>query len=213
MPRAPAAAPAPPSLFSDLSPREAAILEAALDLFVERGFEATSVPEVAQRAGVAAGTIYLYFASKEALVNALLARIKGALAARLLTAWRPDAPLEEQFAGLHGAFGRWLLEHPRAGAFCDLHHHAAYVTPQTLAVFEPARVVVDAHLRRGRRLRRYRDLPVPALRALLIGPLVGLAKFARLGELALTPALVEQAGQAAWAGLSRPGPADAGVRS
>jgi TetR/AcrR family transcriptional regulator, repressor of fatR-cypB operon len=183
--------------------REREILDAALDLFVERGYEATSVPEVAKRAGVAAGTIYLYFESKEVLVNALLARIKRDLAKRVLAAHRPKDGLEAQFRALHGAFGRYALEFPRAGAFCDLHHHAGYVTAQTLAVFEPARRAVDAHLREGRKTGRYRDLPVPALRALFIGPLVGLAKFARMGELTLTPALVEEAASAAWAGLAR----------
>jgi AcrR family transcriptional regulator len=183
--------------------RERAILDAALDLFVERGYEATSVPEVAKRAGVAAGTIYLYFESKEVLVNALLARIKGDLGKRVLAAWRPRDGLEAQFRALHGAFGRFSIEFPRACAFCDLHHHAGYATARTLAVFEPARRTVDAHLREGRRTGRYRDLPVPALRALFIGPLVGLAKFARTGELALSPALVEEAASAAWAGLAR----------
>ena len=48
-----------------------AIMAAALELFVERGFYGTAVPEIAERAGVGAGTIYRYFESKEALVNAL----------------------------------------------------------------------------------------------------------------------------------------------
>ena len=44
-----------------------AILQAALELFAERGFHGTSVPSVAERAGVGAGTIYRHFESKEAL--------------------------------------------------------------------------------------------------------------------------------------------------
>ena len=48
-----------------------AILQAALELFVERGFYGTAVPEIADRASVGAGTIYRYFESKEALVNAI----------------------------------------------------------------------------------------------------------------------------------------------
>jgi AcrR family transcriptional regulator len=43
------------------------LLEAALDLFVEKGFAATRSEEVAQRAGVAKGTLYLYYPSKEEL--------------------------------------------------------------------------------------------------------------------------------------------------
>ena len=48
-----------------------AILDAALALFVERGYHGTAVPAIAERAGVAAGTIYHHFESKEQLVNAV----------------------------------------------------------------------------------------------------------------------------------------------
>jgi TetR/AcrR family transcriptional regulator len=47
-------------------------LDAALDLFVEKGFAATRVEEVAQRAGVSKGTLFLYFASKEELFKAVV---------------------------------------------------------------------------------------------------------------------------------------------
>lgn len=49
------------------------ILDAADTLFRERGFDATTTREVATRSGVAAGTVFNYFSSKEALATALLA--------------------------------------------------------------------------------------------------------------------------------------------
>jgi AcrR family transcriptional regulator len=52
--------------------RPSEILDAALDLFVERGFAATRLDDVAQRAGVSKGTVYLYFDSKEALFKAVI---------------------------------------------------------------------------------------------------------------------------------------------
>ena len=52
--------------------RRAAIVEAALDEFTARGFAATRLEDVAKRAGVAKGTIYLYFADKETLFQELL---------------------------------------------------------------------------------------------------------------------------------------------
>src|SRR5689334_15289154 len=55
----------------DRGDKREAILAAALELFVERGFYGTAVPEIAERAGVGAGTIYRYFESKETLVNEL----------------------------------------------------------------------------------------------------------------------------------------------
>src|SRR6516225_10777621 len=67
--------------------RREAILEAALDEFSARGFAAARLEDVAKRAGVAKGTIYLYFADKEALFQELvrfqIGPVMGAFAAAL----------------------------------------------------------------------------------------------------------------------------------
>src|SRR6267143_4339928 len=54
----------------DARPEE--IVAAALDVFVERGFAAAKLEDVARRAGVTKGTIYLYFENKEALFKAVV---------------------------------------------------------------------------------------------------------------------------------------------
>ena len=50
------------------------VLDAALELFVEKGFAATRVEDIATRAGVSKGTVYLYFPSKEAVLEGLVRR-------------------------------------------------------------------------------------------------------------------------------------------
>ncbi len=52
--------------------RPGELLDAALDLFVEKGFAATRAEEVATRAGVSKGTLFLYFPSKEELFKAVV---------------------------------------------------------------------------------------------------------------------------------------------
>src|SRR3982074_3623957 len=52
--------------------RRAAIIEAALDEFISRGFTATRLDDVAKRAGVAKGTIYLHFKDKESMFEELI---------------------------------------------------------------------------------------------------------------------------------------------
>lgn len=52
--------------------RPGELLQAALDLFVEQGFAGTRMEEVAARAGVSKGTVFLYFASKEELFKAVV---------------------------------------------------------------------------------------------------------------------------------------------
>jgi len=54
----------------DARPEE--IISAALEVFADRGFAATKLEDVARRAGVTKGTIYLYFENKEALFKALI---------------------------------------------------------------------------------------------------------------------------------------------
>jgi len=54
------------------SARPEEILTAALEVFADRGFAATKLEDVARRAGVTKGTIYLYFENKEALFKALI---------------------------------------------------------------------------------------------------------------------------------------------
>lgn len=73
-PRAPAppAAKAQPRHERRKEARPGELLEAALSLFVEKGFAATRVEEVAARAGVSKGTLFLYFPSKEELFKALV---------------------------------------------------------------------------------------------------------------------------------------------
>lgn len=64
--------PVPPKRERRKQERPGELLDAALDLFVEKGFAATRVEEVAARAGVSKGTLFLYFPSKEDLFKAVV---------------------------------------------------------------------------------------------------------------------------------------------
>jgi AcrR family transcriptional regulator len=83
--------------------RREAILAAALDEFSARGFAAARLEDVARRAGVAKGTIYLHFASKEALFQELVRTMLGPLVATLDQLRATDLPIRmviERFADL-----------------------------------------------------------------------------------------------------------------
>jgi AcrR family transcriptional regulator len=68
----PTAAPPPASRAERAAERRAAIVEAALEEFIARGFAATRLDDVAKRAGVAKGTIYLHFKDKESMFEELI---------------------------------------------------------------------------------------------------------------------------------------------
>ena len=111
-----------------------AILKAALELFVERGFFGTAVPEIADRAGVGAGTIYRYFESKEALVNEIY-REKKLQFGRIATVDFPvGAPMREQFRVLWTRMTEFAITNPSSFVFLELHHHARYLDDASRAV-------------------------------------------------------------------------------
>jgi AcrR family transcriptional regulator len=68
------------------------ILQAAREVFKQDGYGKAHVAEIAQRAGVAKGTVYLYFQSKQAMLDALCDRYQEMVADALLQAMQnPDA--------------------------------------------------------------------------------------------------------------------------
>lgn len=74
------------------------VLDAALDLFIEKGFAAARVEDIARRAGLSKGAVYLYFPSKEAILEALVRR------AIVPIAQGAGAALEHFPGGPHEAF-------------------------------------------------------------------------------------------------------------
>jgi len=73
--------------------RREAILGAALDEFSAQGFAAARLDDVAKRAGVAKGTIYLHFRDKETLFNEIIRSVLSPVVATLETAMHADVPI------------------------------------------------------------------------------------------------------------------------
>ncbi len=100
----------------DARPQE--LLDAALDLFVEKGFAATRADEVAQRAGVSKGTLYLYYPSKEELLKAVIREhLSSRIAAGAAIADKHRGPMA---ALLRDVFSHWwqdVLDSPTSGVF------------------------------------------------------------------------------------------------
>lgn len=61
------------------------VLDAALELFTENGFANTRVEDIAQKAGISKGTVYLYFQSKEALMEGLIDRALSPIALKAIS--------------------------------------------------------------------------------------------------------------------------------
>jgi TetR/AcrR family transcriptional regulator, repressor of fatR-cypB operon len=175
-----------------------AIMTAALELFVERGFFGTAVPEVAERANVGAGTIYRYFESKEALVNAIYRDQKLKMTSALLTGFPLNAPAREQFRTIWSRMARFVDENPKGFAFCELHHHASYLDAESLAVEQRMIDLVVRFLEVSQTRGEIRAAPPFLLIGLIMGAFIGVVRWATESGLVLTPEVWAQAEQCAW---------------
>ena len=107
------AASAPPNRAEKAFARREAIVAAALQEFVARGFAATRLEDVAKRAGVAKGTIYLHFTDKEALFQELIRSALVPMTARLTTPPTPGASARAMLEQFAEAFIHDVLETKR----------------------------------------------------------------------------------------------------
>lgn len=178
--------------------RKESILAAALACFVERGFHGTAIPQIAERADIAAGTIYHYFDSKEALVNALYRGWKQTIAARVFAAFPQAAPVREQFRVMWHEMVAFATAEPTAFAFIELHNHASYLDGASLAVDRTIKDFAHAMIARAQGAGLVKPLDAWLLMELVFGAFVGMMRAHWEGRLALDAALIAGAEQACW---------------
>jgi len=204
---------------SQLSPRTrkkearpAELLVAALDAFRERGFAATRMEDIAARAGVSKGTIYLYYPSKQAVFEALvrerllpnLTRIEAALA--MTPASAPDRLRMVLAALTRVANDPRLLALPKlvlteAGTFPDL---ARFYRQEVVA--RGLRLITDI-LEQGMQDGDFRPLDPQAAARLFMAPMILAAlwqgAFASIEDNPLPPAaLLAQHGEVFLRGIA-----------
>ena len=173
----PQAAPAKRARRQEARPGE--LLEAALALFVDKGFAATRVEEVAARAGVSKGTLFLYFPSKEELFKAV---VRENASRHLHDAFREVAGYAGTSAELlHEFIRRWWTQYggtPAAGLtklimseaanFPDL---AQYYQDE---VVQPSHELVRRIVQRGIDRGELREVDLTLAAHLIVAPLVQL---------------------------------------
>lgn len=183
---------------SEITSKRELILQAALELFTERGFHGTAIPLVAEKAGVGAGTIYRYFPSKEALVNTLYRDWKEFQIRKIKGEAVEDTSLRAQFRIYWNRMIRFALDHPTAFSFLMLHFHAPYLDEDSLALEESGRQALLAFFNECRRQQVVKDLPSDFLGSLVWGTYVGFIKGGRTGVFPLNQEMIDKAEECCW---------------
>ncbi len=183
------------------------MLAAALELFERDGYGNVPMSRIATSAGVAAGTIYTYFRSKEELANTLYRRSKLALVGQML-----DEPTDGDVRGDFGRFWRSLIHvattQPVALSFLENHRHDVYLDDESRTLAARIDAGAAEYVRRGQRSGEIRPGPPEALAALVFGAFVGLLRAGHEGRLPVDEALLMDMEDAVWGLLAPPGRRD-----
>jgi AcrR family transcriptional regulator len=125
--------------------KRAAILEAAAREIAESGLGAPTA-KIASRAGIAAGTLFTYFASKEELLNELYLELKSEVYTRVNADFPHQADLKARASHIWSVFLEWAVQFPEKRKASVQLNVSDLITPTTRALSSVQRGAVDATL-------------------------------------------------------------------
>lgn len=171
-----------------------AILAAALRLIARLGLHNTPVSAVAREAGVAAGTLYLYFPSKEAMINALYLDVLADRHRKLMSKPPAHAELADPHRALMWhhwrALARWHLDHEDASNLIVQCRASGILTEETRAIEQANDADGHAMFRDAVAQGLLRDLSRHVFWALFAGPIFMLVQMRDAGEIRVTDAVL-----------------------
>ncbi|MGH2404457.1 MAG: TetR/AcrR family transcriptional regulator [bacterium] len=179
-----------------------AILDAALRLFSEHTFDGTAMPLIAERANVGAGTIYRYFDSKEALVNAVYRKWKAEMKRVLVDEAPRGVTPRAEFGHWWRGLWRFARENPAAFTFLETHHHESYLDEDSRVLSASLLEGTREFVRRAQDSGTVRSMDADLLIALVFGSFTGLARAMEMKRQEATPELVAETEECVWTMIS-----------
>ena len=143
-----------------MSEKRKQIIDAAVRLFHRDGFWNTSTASVAKEAGIAAGTLFNYFATKSDLIDQVYIALKQDLATAVSVDFPCDAGIAQQTRELWSRFFRWHLERPTEAALMKQLRISELVSSDVVALQNENFSFALDLIRRGIEEGHLADLPL-----------------------------------------------------
>lgn len=139
--------------------KRTAIMEAALKLFTERGFHGTSTAQISKDAGVATGTLFNYFPTKEDLINSLYFEVKGELSRSMGKGIETESTFQYKLRKLWSNLITWGIKNQEeflfVGQFCTSPYITKLTREEVIKEYIFLHNLVDEGIKKG----EIRDLP------------------------------------------------------
>ena len=147
------------------------IIEAAAKLFGEKGYHDTTTAEIAESAGVAAGTIYIYFSSKEELLVAVFEEFLGKHMERLREGVERESTAKDKLIRLLTLGLELMQDNPDSARIflSQLRQSTTMITTVVKRSSRSYKDIIEGVLTEGARTGLCRDTNVPAASSMLFG--------------------------------------------
>jgi AcrR family transcriptional regulator len=187
------------------SDKRSAVIHATLELVAEHGFHGTPMALVAERAGVAAGTIYRYFESKDALIRETFRILEDQLLAAVTQDYPEGRPVRNRFLHTAKTIVRHLVACPLEFRFLEQFQNSPFGVDHRrdkMLGREDRNIILDL-FEEGLREEIVKELPLPILFDLAFGPLIQICRDAILGFVTLDDLLIDRSVEACWDAVKR----------
>lgn len=182
------------------------IMQAALELIAEHGFHRAPMAEIAEKAGVAAGTIYRYFESKDVLITELHRELEDKIMEVLQDGYPLGKPVRERFLYMIRELLRYFIAHPLYFRYMEQYYNSPYGISmhrdKLLGKSGKHDILMDI-FEQGIEQQVLKEFPKAVLFSLAFGPIISLMRDHILGFILLNEALIKQITEACWDAIKR----------
>jgi TetR/AcrR family transcriptional regulator, multidrug resistance operon repressor len=179
------------------------ILNTMLKLVVRQGIQATPMSQVVKESGVAAGTIYHHFSSKEEIINELYLNLKQEFGKALTENINPDLDYKSLFFQTWRNLYDYFYENETAFHFAEQIGHCTMITPETKQKGEVYYLPILQFFAAGIAQDHLRDMDLKLMSNLIYGNVVTAVQLSLSGELIMTNERLEAVIQSSWDSVSK----------
>lgn len=152
------------------------ILDAALKMFVDSGFENSPTSKISKQAGVATGTLFHYFETKEKLVNELYLEVKNSFVNALKKDIENARTIRQKLETIWYNGVTWVIKVNDGYKFLMMFSSSAYISEKTKAEGLSKFTFILEILKEGLEEEILKDVPVILMNEILFSMIFGTAK-------------------------------------
>lgn len=133
------------------------IFNAGLELITREGIAGLTMSKLASRAGIATGTLYIYFKSKEEMLNSLYEKLNMESAERFMRGYSTEEPWFTGFRRVWFNYLKHRIEHFEESVFLEQYYRSPYITVVQKRMAESMKSPVHQMIKRGKNAELVRE--------------------------------------------------------